>query len=97
MPVLLGPLPVNRAWNGCLISFEWLFSPVQTICYHHVVMRAYIKQRKKGSMQTAPANITTCSFPLHMAHVTSSQKELVYLNPKADQAVLTSHMGQEFN
>lgn len=66
MPVLLGPLPVNRAWNGCLISFEWLFSPVQTICYHHVVMRAYIKQRKKGSMQTVLANITTCSFPLHM-------------------------------
>ena len=52
MPVLLGPLPVNSAWNGCLISFEWLFSPVQTICYHHVVMRAYIKQRRKGSMHT---------------------------------------------
>lgn len=52
MPVLLAPLLVNRAGNGCLISSEWHFSPVQTICYHHVVMRAYIKQRKRGSMQT---------------------------------------------
>lgn len=78
MPVLLGPLPVNRAWNGCLISFEWLFSPVQTICYHHVVMRAYIKQRKKGSMQTV-VTLQPVVFLYIWAYVTSRQKALVYL------------------
>ena len=76
MPVLLGPLPVNRAWNGCLISFEWLFSPVQTICYHHVVMRAYIRQRKKGSMQTVVTSQPVV-FLYIWAYVASSQRAVV--------------------
>lgn len=78
MPVLLGPLPVNRAGNGCLISSEWLFSPVQTICYHHVVMRAYIKQRKKGSMQTV-VTLQPVVFLYIWAYAARTQKELVHL------------------
>ena len=71
MPVLLGPLPVNSAWNGCLISFEWLFSPDQTICYNHVVTRAYIKQRKGEACKHY--RFATCSFPSD-----SKQNNIVY-------------------
>lgn len=50
MPVLLSLLPANSAWNGCLISFEWLFLSAQTICHYHVVKRALhkTKARKKN-------------------------------------------------
>ena len=53
MPVLPGPLPVNRAWNGCLISFEWLFLSAQTICHYHVVKRA-LHKTKAGKKNKKP-------------------------------------------
>jgi len=46
MPVPLSLPPANSAWNGCLISFEWLFLPAQTICHYHVVKRAPRKTKE---------------------------------------------------
>lgn len=63
MPVLLSLLRANSAWNGCLISFEWLFLSAQTICHYHVVKRALHKTKARRKKKTVGAKYQFDSPP----------------------------------
>jgi hypothetical protein len=69
MPVLLSLLPANSPWNGCLISFEWLFLPAQTICHYHVVKRALHKTKEGGGVELVGAKYQFDSPLLHRIHL----------------------------
>ena len=56
-------LPANRARNGCLISFEWLFLSAQTICHYHVVKRAVHKTKEKKRKSQQGLNISLIPPP----------------------------------
>lgn len=77
MPAPLSLPPVNSAWNGCLISFEWLFLPAQTICHYHVVKELCVKQKRE---KLVGAKYQFDFFSVYASRITAKQN--IYSNQR---------------